>query len=601
MDRYRILKTLGSGSSGTVVLVQEKATNTYYVMKQISLTWIDEPTRLRISREVNVLHSIDHPNIVRFRTCFVHGGDCNIVMERCESTLEEAIEAREGKPFSAGLLVEWFTEMLCGVAHLHAKRILHRDIKSSNIFLSKKNHLKIGDFGVCKTATSSQELVGQSFIGTPYYIAPEVCEGSSYDERSDIWSLGIVFYEVLALRRPFDGANILAVAKEIMTADIPPIKMEGLDPRFFDIVKVMLRKKASDRPTAQQLLDKFFVLPTSHPSHPSHTPEYSRKVQDHHGPPLDVRPKSASMDGDESSELEDTTSTSLSNSQSGNTPPPSAVDRKLQEVAARRIATQQVLIFSPVKSPQPRGNLGKRARQETPEKPGSSSPPSHSQNPKLDASVRSTSSVASSNKLPPRGSALNSQLRRQMELSSAEEHNAHLQRIKSAKSKVNVTEIKKEMQRKKAEEKGDLDVVHYPNHFSPTGRARHYVDPASPDSEQFTPGVKLAPRSTSMANEDDQSVEASKEVKGERSKTTSSDEQSTRRAGTPAEAGGGEVETKPYNPKHTEANSSQAHNGSVADAVISMLTARGDTLTLGDIDEVVERLNAFKVKRFGYC
>ncbi|KAF5225226.1 hypothetical protein ECC02_001772 [Trypanosoma cruzi] len=292
LERYIIGEYLGEGSTGIVFRVSDALTKKDYVLKQISLESVGAEERLRAKKEILVMNDVDHPNIVKFRESFSGANSVNIIMEHCESTLEELIERRQadgGEPFPEDVIIEWMAELLCALAYLHSRSILHRDIKTSNIFITGKNHVKLGDFGVCTVLTSTS-VAARSMIGTPLYFSPEVCEEEPYDQRSDVWSLGVVFYEMCTLRRPFEAEHLPGLIRQILTKEVAPFNT-GLDTRFEEIVRGMLSKNPSDRPTAQELIDSHLVVPASHPSHPSQKPSRGRLIQHYYGPELAFRKK----------------------------------------------------------------------------------------------------------------------------------------------------------------------------------------------------------------------------------------------------------------------------------------------------------------------
>lgn len=287
LDRYSVLKYLGSGATADVFQVLLKSNRRAYVLKQMPLANMSDEEKLRAKQEILVMDGVDHPNVVKFHESFSSDSSVDIVMEYCEGgTLEQLIERQryEGNPFPEDVLIEWMAELLCALAHIHSKRILHRDLKTGNIFVTEKNHLKLGDFGVCTILTNANAKA-ESMIGTPLYFAPEVCENDAYDERSDVWSLGIVFYEMCTLRRPFEADNLFSLIQNILTQEVAPFKT-GLDISFEEIVRKMLSKDPNDRPTAQELIDDHLNVPNSHPSHPSQKPSRSRLVQQYYGPEL---------------------------------------------------------------------------------------------------------------------------------------------------------------------------------------------------------------------------------------------------------------------------------------------------------------------------
>ncbi|RNF22455.1 putative serine/threonine-protein kinase Nek1, putative,protein kinase [Trypanosoma conorhini] len=290
LARYVIGEYLGAGSTGTVFEVIDAVTRKPYVLKQISLESIGDEEKLRARKEILVMNGVDHPNIVKFRESFSGANSVNIVMEHCASTLEELIErqrAEGGQPFPEDVIIEWMAELLCALAYLHSRSIVHRDLKTSNIFLTEKNHVKLGDFGVCTVLTSTS-VAAHSMIGTPLYFSPEVCAEEDYDERSDVWSLGVVFYEMCTLRHPFEAEHLPGLIQQILTKEVAPFNT-GLDARFEEIVRGMLKKDPRDRPTAQDLIDNHLVVPVSHPSHPSQKPSRGRLIQQYYGPEFACR------------------------------------------------------------------------------------------------------------------------------------------------------------------------------------------------------------------------------------------------------------------------------------------------------------------------
>lgn len=104
-------------------------------------------------------------------------------------------------------IMHWFTQIVLAVKYIHDNRILHRDIKIQNIFVTKSGLIKLGDFGTAKKLDSTEGLANTS-LGTPYYISPEICEGKFYNHKTDIWMVGCVLYEMYFLDKPFEGKNI---------------------------------------------------------------------------------------------------------------------------------------------------------------------------------------------------------------------------------------------------------------------------------------------------------------------------------------------------------------------------------------------------------
>lgn len=145
----------------------------------------------------------------------------------------------------------FFIQTCLGIQYLHARRILHRDLKTINLFLTKKGKLKIGDLGVAKEVKEGHT---QTIVGTPYYLSPELCEEKPYNNKSDIWSLGCILYELCTNKHPFDAKTQGGLFLKIIKGDyesIPSI----YSPEISEIIAKCLQKKDKDRPTIQQILE----------------------------------------------------------------------------------------------------------------------------------------------------------------------------------------------------------------------------------------------------------------------------------------------------------------------------------------------------------
>ncbi|XP_069496122.1 serine/threonine-protein kinase Nek3 isoform X8 [Ambystoma mexicanum] len=201
MDQYTLLKTIGEGSFGRALLVQQESSHHKYVMKEVRLP--KSPDGIRNSRqEAILLAKMRHPNIVAFKESFEADGHLYIVMEYCDGgDLLQAIKQQKGNRFPEHMILQWFVQLCRGVKHIHDKRVLHRDIKSKNIFLTQHGHVKLGDFGSARLLISAKANAC-TYVGTPYYVPPEIWENTPYNNKSDIWSLGCVLYELCTLKHP---------------------------------------------------------------------------------------------------------------------------------------------------------------------------------------------------------------------------------------------------------------------------------------------------------------------------------------------------------------------------------------------------------------
>ena len=157
-------------------------------------------------------------------------------MEFCEyGDLAHHIKRKikQNQKFSETEIMNWFVQLCLSLEYVHSRKILHRDLKTNNVFVTAENNVKLGDFGISKVLEKTSDHA-QTVNGTPYYMSPEVCQNMPYTYQADIWALGVILYELCTLKRPFDSANILALATKIVTEKPEPIgdgyckEMQGL-------------------------------------------------------------------------------------------------------------------------------------------------------------------------------------------------------------------------------------------------------------------------------------------------------------------------------------------------------------------------------------
>ena len=109
--------------------------------------------------------------------------------------------------YSEELVLDWFVQIALALKHVHDRKILHRDLKTQNIFLTSKQEIKIGDFGISRVLQHTYDCA-KTAIGTPYYLSPEICQERPYNQKSDIWSMGCIIYEILTFKHAFDSTSI---------------------------------------------------------------------------------------------------------------------------------------------------------------------------------------------------------------------------------------------------------------------------------------------------------------------------------------------------------------------------------------------------------
>ncbi|GFR44775.1 hypothetical protein Agub_g6107 [Astrephomene gubernaculifera] len=223
MEKYNRGKVLGKGSFGCAILVTNKLDNKNYVIKEIDISRMPKTERDAAEQEAKLLMALNHPNIVRCIECFTHLNKLCIVMDWCsEGDLYGMMQKRRGQQLSEDTILDWFVQMCLGLKHVHDRKILHRDIKTQNVFMSAGGLLKLGDFGVSKVLNSTFQLATTA-VGTPYYLSPEICQNRKYNQKSDIWSLGCVLYELATLKHAFEAPNMRALIQKIIKGSYPPM------------------------------------------------------------------------------------------------------------------------------------------------------------------------------------------------------------------------------------------------------------------------------------------------------------------------------------------------------------------------------------------
>uniref|UniRef100_A0A8C7EBS3 non-specific serine/threonine protein kinase n=1 Tax=Nothoprocta perdicaria TaxID=30464 RepID=A0A8C7EBS3_NOTPE len=258
MDDYEIIKEIGEGSFGKVFLAKEKVNNEQCVIKEISLTKVKQQN-LSSQKEVILLAKMKHANIVTFYASLQEKNKLYIVMEYCDGgDLRKRINMQHGVLFDEDQILSWFVQIALGLKYIHDRKILHRDVKAQNIFLSKKGKVaKLGDFGVARELNNTLELAC-SCVGTPYYLSPEICENRPYNNKTDIWSLGCVLYELCALKHPFEGNSLHQLVLKICGGHFQPVS-----PNYSYDLKILISQlfkiSPRDRPSINSILRKPFL------------------------------------------------------------------------------------------------------------------------------------------------------------------------------------------------------------------------------------------------------------------------------------------------------------------------------------------------------
>ncbi|VTJ74989.1 Hypothetical predicted protein [Marmota monax] len=258
MEKYARVQKIGEGSFGKAILVESTEDGRQYVIKEINISGMSSKEREESRREVAVLANMKHPNIVQYRESFEENGSLYIVMDYCEGgDLFKRINAQKGILFQEDQILDWFVQICLALKHVHDRKILHRDIKSQNIFLTKDGTVQLGDFGIARVLNSTVELA-RTCIGTPYYLSPEICENKPYNNKSDIWALGCVLYEMCTLKHAFEAGNMKNLVLKIISGSFPPVSLHySYDLR--SLLSQLFKRNPRDRPSVNSILEKGFI------------------------------------------------------------------------------------------------------------------------------------------------------------------------------------------------------------------------------------------------------------------------------------------------------------------------------------------------------
>jgi predicted Ser/Thr protein kinase len=251
LGHYDIVAELGRGGMGVVYKGYETSLNRYVAIKVLAESLAhDESVKERFLREARSMAALNDPHIIQIYFIGDDAGQTYFVMEFVDGESLGSLLKREHKlkPESAAKIIH---QTALGLATAHDKGVIHRDIKPGNLMITSRGSVKIADFGIAlKTQDFSKKLTSTGeFVGTPGYLSPEVCLGKPVDQRSDIFSLGIVLFECLAGRMPFTDESPLGLMLEVVKAEIPDVRTLNaeVDPELSRILGRMIAKEPSER------------------------------------------------------------------------------------------------------------------------------------------------------------------------------------------------------------------------------------------------------------------------------------------------------------------------------------------------------------------
>ena len=154
-------------------------------------------------------------------------------------------------------ILDWFVQMALAIKHIHDHKILHRDLKTQNIFMNKNGKIKLGDFGIARVLQHTSDWA-KTAIGTPYYLSPEIWQEIPYNQKSDVWSLGWILYEMVTLRHAFDANSMKGLVLKILRGTYPEIP-SWYSQDLKDLISSMLIKDPIKRPSINKVLEMDFL------------------------------------------------------------------------------------------------------------------------------------------------------------------------------------------------------------------------------------------------------------------------------------------------------------------------------------------------------
>ncbi|KAK6296711.1 hypothetical protein J4Q44_G00328530 [Coregonus suidteri] len=240
MEKYEKIKVVGRGAFGIVHLCRRRSDGAFVILKEIPVEQMSRDERLAAQNECQVLKLLNHPNIIEYYENFLEDKALMIAMEYAPGgTLADYIQKRCNSLLDEDTILHFFVQILLALYHVHNKLILHRDLKTQNILLDKHQMI----------------------------VKIELCEGKPYNQKSDIWALGCVLYELASLKRAFEAANLPALVLKIMSGTFAPIS-DRYSPELRQLIMDMLNLDPSKRPQLNEIMaHPVCIRPPAQPLH----------------------------------------------------------------------------------------------------------------------------------------------------------------------------------------------------------------------------------------------------------------------------------------------------------------------------------------------
>ena len=256
MERFKVISKIGEGAYSTVYTVKRLEDQKIYALKKVTIKKLSKKEKSNALNEVRILASVNSPYIIGYKESFIDESDqtlCIIMEYADDGDLFEKIKfyKKNNTCFMEEDIWRIFIQITKGLHDLHEYDILHRDLKSANVFLFRDGKAKLGDLNVSKVTSRG---LGFTQTGTPYYASPEVWKDNPYNLKSDIWSLGCVFYELIMLKTPFRASSMKELYKKVRLGKYPSIP-NTFSPKFQNVIDKILKVKPEERPNTAEILE----------------------------------------------------------------------------------------------------------------------------------------------------------------------------------------------------------------------------------------------------------------------------------------------------------------------------------------------------------
>ena len=246
------VKPLGKGSFGAALLIRRKSDGQLLVVKEVNMAKMNSKEREEARNECRILQQLSHPNIVRYYEHLERNGVLYIIMEYADGGDLHSKMKRHPAGLPEDVCLHYFAQICLAMDYLHSRHILHRDIKTMNVFLTSSGAVKLGDFGIATVLRNTMGMAN-TVCGTPYYFSPELCKNKPYNNRSDVWAMGVVLYELATGKHAFDGNSMQQLMQRILKTNAPPLPTT-FSRDFRAMLDNCLQKDPLRRPNMKQLL-----------------------------------------------------------------------------------------------------------------------------------------------------------------------------------------------------------------------------------------------------------------------------------------------------------------------------------------------------------